>query len=74
VPDARAVAASTIPTISCRSACPAHLPFLSLWLLFPIFLLLILTLGSRILILLRSPSHQGTDERARPIKIIRWGN
>jgi hypothetical protein len=45
-------------------------PFLLSLPLLLIFLLLILTLGSCILILLCSPSHQCTSERARSVKII----
>src|SRR5437773_10877947 len=45
--------------------------FLPLLPLLPILLPLILALGSCILIMLRSPSHQCTSERARSIKIIR---
>jgi hypothetical protein len=45
--------------------------FLPLLPLLPTLLPLILTLSSCILILLCSPSHQCTSERARPVKIIR---
>ena len=39
------------------------------WSLFLGFLLLILSLGSRILILIACPSDQCTSERARTVKI-----